>query len=91
MQYKLTELLVEGCQIGDEGAVCIAESLTYKAKLQSLDISDNNISANGAEAVGSMLKYNKVLRILLMGHNPIASNKMGGVHMANGLKENEVL
>ena len=71
MRYKLEELYVDGCQIGDAGAVCIAESLTYKAKIQVLDVSNNNISANGAEAIGAMLQSNRLLRILLMHYNPI--------------------
>ena len=86
--YSLDSLLVEGCQIGDEGAEHLAEAITDNGRMRFLDISRNNISAKGAEAVGAMLSKNAYLTILFMHYNPIGKNKMGGVHIANGLKEN---
>ena len=49
-RYKLVDLEVENCSIGDKGATHLGEALNQKnCKLRFLNISNNNIKLSGAK------------------------------------------
>ncbi len=59
----LTELRLNGNEIGDVGAKAIAEALKVNgnADLTVLWLADNNIGVDGAKAIAEALKVNAVL------------------------------
>ena len=48
VQYKLKELILEDCNIGDKGAKCLGDALELNISLRYLDMSNNNITWRGA-------------------------------------------
>lgn len=86
----MTTLKLEGCNIGDEGAICLGNSLEdYECKLQLLDISRNLITFVGAERIGYGLAANKNLKVIFMHWNNIGP--LGGFYIADSLIQNNSL
>ena len=49
--------------IGDQGAIAIAEALKFNAGLKFLGLNNNNISDTGAIAIADALKFNADLKL----------------------------
>lgn len=56
----LVELDLSNCDLGDDGALCVAKFLMNSPKLKSLNLTNNNIHQKGAEGIGfSLLNMNQ--------------------------------
>lgn len=70
----LTRLSLQACRLGDEGLQLLCPVLQQGTlPLQSLDVSGNGITDNGAVALGQALTGNKTLKELLLSWNGIAN------------------
>ncbi|KOO27154.1 hypothetical protein Ctob_012414 [Chrysochromulina tobinii] len=85
----LTELNLTGNNIGDEGAVAIAEALKVNAAVTNLFLIYNNIGDEGAIAIAEALKVNAVVTNLHLDANNIGAE--GAKAIAEALKVNAVL
>jgi Ran GTPase-activating protein (RanGAP) involved in mRNA processing and transport len=50
--FSLEYLSMNGCSIGDEGAIALAEGFAKNQNLRVLKIRNNKVKADGAEAIG---------------------------------------
>ena len=80
----LTNLRLDGNNIGVDGAKAIAKALKANAVLTVLNLIGNNIGVNGAKAIGEALKVNAVLTTLSLRSNKIGDE--GAIAIAEGLK-----
>ena len=81
----LTNLRLDGNNIGVDGAKAIAKALKANAVLTVLNLIGNNIGVNiGAKAIGEALKVNAVLTTLSLRSNKIGDK--GAKAIAEGLK-----
>ncbi|KJE93680.1 hypothetical protein CAOG_004435 [Capsaspora owczarzaki ATCC 30864] len=85
----LTQVYLNGNQIGDAGVQCIAEALKVNTKLVSLDLRRNQIGDDGAKAVAEALKVNATLETLYLWENQIGD--AGAQAIAESLKLNRTL
>ena len=70
--------------IGDDGAIALAEALKSCNNLQTLHLPANNIGANGAAALAKALKSCNNLQTLILSDNNIGAD--GAKALAEGLK-----
>jgi hypothetical protein len=63
----LMELHIEQCNIGNEGAISISETL----KVKEIDMNCNSLESEVADSIGEMLKINRTLKVLDLRHNSI--------------------
>ena len=75
--------------IGDEQVTKIATVLNTRARLQSLYLSNNNISDAGATALAQALHHNSTLERLYLSHNNISD--AGATALAQALHHNSTL
>jgi Ran GTPase-activating protein (RanGAP) involved in mRNA processing and transport len=80
---------MEECNIGDEGFICIGESLEQSYSLKMIDLSNNGITYKGAIKFAECLKDNTMIKILLLHWNKIGPK--GGEAFANALIFNRSL
>lgn len=79
------------CNIGDKGAVLLAQALMFNSAVKYLNVESNRISVSGAEALASYLieRPNNGLEVLKMSSNQIADE---GFHaFADALENNASL
>ena len=62
----MTDLSISGCDIGDDGAKYIAESLKEMKNLETLDLSENKIGPIGAKDIAESLKELKKLKFSIL-------------------------
>jgi len=67
----LKTLNLGGCNIGDEGAIMISESLKTNTTLTTLDLGVNNIGDEGAIMISESLKINTTLTTLRLWSDEI--------------------
>ncbi|PSN40124.1 Tonsoku-like protein [Blattella germanica] len=77
-QHTLQELLLSGNFIGDEGLKLFSAALPTLCQLRVLDLSCNDISANGIQQVNSSLNSAStpvlpMLSHLVLSHNPLGN------------------
>eukprot|EP00808_Paulinella_micropora_P014279 g54964.t1 len=84
---SLTEISLWGNGIGDAGAIAIGRALeeNKECKLEKLDISRNQIGAEGAQHIAKALEVNKTLQTLNINWNSIGAQ--GAEHIAEALKD----
>ena len=86
----LQRLTLFNCQLGDAGAVAIAEGLRdHKIALSHLDLSSNRIGDTGAVALAEYLRGNTTLVWLELGFNHFGD--AGAAAFAEGLRGNTAL
>ncbi|MGC0371452.1 MAG: hypothetical protein DGJ47_000141 [Rickettsiaceae bacterium] len=91
LDYKsnLQELSLSANQIGDEGAIALAENLKkHNLQLKALNLSGNQIGDEGVAALTKNLQHQR-LKILGLSNNQIGDE--GAVALANYLKEHPAL
>jgi len=88
-RYGLQSLILDECGLGDKGAENLGEKLCYNEKLRFLDISNNNIKAQGAIDFGRWVAPNGKLAVLFMHWNPIGFK--GGEAIAKILQTNNAI
>ena len=54
--------------LAEDGAIAIGHALLHNQSLEELDISNNRINDNGAEALAKGLKGNETLKLLKVGY-----------------------
>ena len=74
MNTKLLSLTL--CNIGNNGAVTLAEAIQVNTTLQKIDISSNSISDDGVAAISNSIKFNtsNSLQELNISRNNITNN-----------------
>eukprot|EP00808_Paulinella_micropora_P026595 g50619.t1 len=87
----LQVLNLYGNKIGPEGAAAIADMLkeNKECKLEKLDVSYNQIGAEGAEYIAKAFEVNQTLTTLTLWDNKIGAE--GAAHIAAAVKENKTL
>ena len=75
--------------LSDVGVSFIAEGLQKNTTVQSMHLSDCNITSSGAKCLAKMLKFNSSLTDLYINYNPIRDE--GVAHLAEALKMNKTL
>ena len=70
---RLTELSLEGNNIGDEGTEAIARVLTKKKQLEKLNLSDSSMRDTGAKALITALPQTRLTKLGLAGNAMDAS------------------
>ena len=85
----LTNLGLQGNNIGPAGAVSLATALKTNTTLTNLDLSYNNIGSAGAESLATALKTNTTLTNLNLSLNNIGP--AGTESLATALKTNTTL
>lgn len=73
MDINIHHLTLLHCNVGDSGAVALAEVLKSKPNLRILQLSMNNIGDEGVTALAELLKTNTTLEALHMTDNRITS------------------
>ena len=73
----LLELNMEGNQIGDDGIIAIASSLS-NSSITVLDVSNCGISVVGVRSLAEAISSNQNIRILWLEYNPIT---VDGAHL----------
>ena len=61
MNTSLTNIDLDGNNIGDEGAKAIGEALKVNTSLTEIYLDGNNIGVEGGKAIGEALKVNTSL------------------------------
>ena len=87
MNTKLLSLTL--CNIGNNGAITLAEAIQVNNTLQKISISSNSISDDGAVAIGNSIKFNTSLQELNISHNTITN--YGIKVLAKGIEINSTL
>ena len=74
MNTKLISLTL--CNIGNNGAITLAEAIQVNSTLQKINISNNSISDDGAAAISNSIKFNTLnsLQELNISHNNITND-----------------
>lgn len=86
----LTRFLARGTEIGNEGAVLIADAFsTGTSSLTIVDLGDDGIGLEGALAIGEALKCNRMLKILSLRGNALGAD--GARCIGEGLSANVTL
>lgn len=85
--YDLGGLILAGNALGDAAATVLCRALT-ECSIEWLDLSDNDIGAEGGGAVGKMLEHHPCLSELDLKNNPLAAGVAG---IGRALKTNTVL
>jgi len=85
----IAELILNNCEIKNEGAEVIALALQSNRYLKILSIKGNKLEDAGAKSMGQMLVKNKTLTDLNLAQNGIGDN--GVEEIANGLIKNRTL
>ena len=86
MDINIHHLTLLHCNVGDSGAVALAEVLKSKPNLRELQLSMNNIGDEGATALAELLRTNTTLKALHMTDNSITS--VGLEALVGSLKKN---
>lgn len=73
-------------QIGDEGAVTIADALKINSSLKKINLGSNELSDAGCLAIASALELNSTLIEIDLSYNYIQD--IGAIAIANALKIN---
>ena len=87
MNTKLISLTL--CNIGNNGAITLAEAIQVNTTLQKINISNNSISDDGAAAISNSLKVNSSLQELNISRNKITSE--GTKYIAEAIQVNTIL
>lgn len=87
-RYQLESLILEECEIGDEGLIHLGIALEQNRKLKFLDVSKNGITHKGCIPFCESLKENSFLQILFLHWNPRIKYK-GGKAIAEMLQKND--
>ena len=85
----LTNLDLQGNNIGPAGAESLATALKTNTTLTNLDLSDNNLGPVGAESLATALKTNTTLTNLNLFYNDLGP--AGAESLATALKTNTTL
>ncbi|CAF1268964.1 unnamed protein product [Adineta steineri] len=89
-RYKtLTTLHTPAINIGDEGAMYLAEALSFNETLTELKLGYNKISNQGAQYFANALKENTTLKLLELYSNNI--DHAGELHFTEALGVNNVV
>jgi hypothetical protein len=71
MRGELKVLDLNGCEIGDDGAVTVAAFIKVDDTVERVYLYGCNIGPSGAKAIADAVKRNQKLRILGLGNNQI--------------------
>eukprot|EP00759_Apiculatamorpha_spiralis_P012131 PhF_6_TR19213/c0_g1_i1/m.28245 len=94
----LRQLSLWRCNIGDDGAMLIADFLKTRFKVvpeknpwgvEVLELTENHIGPKGAGFIGRMMTQNETLKVLNLDFNPIGDE--GAQQLGDGLKWNSTL
>jgi len=76
----MTEIWLSYCEISDTGAMEFARALQHEScVLKFLNLSGNNITENGANAIFSALHDNETLQCIFLNENRIGNNVSSGL------------
>ena len=75
MYSSLTDLNLEKCLIGEQGAYILANEMKNCSKLELLNLSNNKLYSPGTVAVAGALKYCPKLEVLNMSANGFSSSE----------------
>lgn len=67
MITKISSIIVESNNIGDEGLTLLSQNLNYIRNLIELDISDNSIGDEGIKSFSNNIKHINNIMILNIG------------------------
>ena len=87
MNTKLLSLTL--CNIGNNGAITLAEAIQVNTTLQKINISSNSISDDGVAAISNSIKFNTSLQELNISRNMITSE--GTKYIAEAIQVNTTL
>ena len=79
----IERLLLSDNYLNDDGVKCIAQALCKHSKLKLLDMRNNNITEEAAEALVSVISSNNGLEELYLGNNQL---QVGVITIATALK-----
>lgn len=84
---QLQKLVLDACNLRDDGAEAVANVLAVHLKLQELSLGVNGIRNRGARALAKALQVNSVLKHLNLEWNRIES--LGAIDLAKALNHNK--
>ena len=87
--HGVTELIISGNKIGDNGIASIATTLETNTTMRTLDVCNCDISDVGVKSLAKALTVNRSLHELNMNSNNIGDNGM--IQIATGLQTNNTL
>ena len=71
MRGELTDLNLDDCEIGDDGAEIVADFLKHDETVIGVSLHNCNIGPRGAEAIAESLKHNQTVEYVNLFENPI--------------------
>ena len=71
MRGELTELNLDDCEIGDDGAEIVADFLKHDETVIGVSLHNCNIGPRGAKAIAESLKHNQTVEYVNLFENPI--------------------
>ena len=86
MRGELKALYLGLCQLGDDEAVIVAESLKVNDIVEEVRLYSNMIGPRGAKAIADAVKHNKTVWRLYLGYNQIGDE--GADFLINALRHN---
>ena len=89
MMTCLEELYISNNDLGDDGAVILADGIKKNNTLKSLEIGDNDIRDRGAIAIANSLTHNTTMKVLGINGNPISRD--GAIAIAKAITNNKTL
>lgn len=82
----VTDLKLQSCRMGDDGATVLADALCVNTRLTTLDLSHNDIGDVGVAALATALRHNSSLTRLMLSNNDMGNE--GAMALASALRVN---
>jgi len=89
MSYNLTNLNIEGNNMGDNIVVKLCDAILERPVMKILNLSQNMITNKGAWSLAELLKYSESIEALYLKWNFIKGR--GGAKLMDTIKENTSL
>ena len=89
MTYNLTNLNIEGNNVGDNIVVKLCDTILERPVMRILNLSQNMITNKGAWSLAELLKYSGTIEALYLKWNYIKWR--GGVQIIDAIRENTTL
>ena len=70
---ELSDLNLNDCEIGDDGAEIVADSLKHNETVRKVHLDSCNIGPRGVKAIADALKHNQTVELLNLCANPIGN------------------
>eukprot|EP00038_Savillea_parva_P001663 m.106288 g.106288 ORF g.106288 m.106288 type:complete len:679 (+) comp10579_c0_seq1:60-2096(+) len=86
---RVLKLILWECELGAQGAVAIAKTLTVNHTIRHVDLSYNSFGPEGGKAIAEALRFNQGVTYLDLSWNQLGTD--GGTALAIGLWKNRVL